>query len=154
VIGLDALSVAARYHITAVTLGPSTILSIPRLDFLNMMHNSIEVTLGISIAIARDYNAAFLSARRLGLSISAAGRLANALLDWARIDHLDQSPAHSNLPISFPMPLTHEELGNMAGISRETVTRLLSKFRREGLIDQYDQQMVLHHPDRLENRYC
>jgi CRP/FNR family transcriptional regulator len=29
------------------------------------------------------------------------------------------------------MPLTHEELGSMAGLSRETVTRLLSKFRRE-----------------------
>jgi CRP/FNR family transcriptional regulator, cyclic AMP receptor protein len=154
VIGLGSLSVGAHYRITAITLGPSIIRSIPRLEFLRLMRDSAELSLGISAAITRDYNAAVLSARRLGLSSSAAGKLASALLDWARMDHLDDSPAHTNLPISFAMPLTHEELGSMAGISRETVSRLLTKFRREGLIDQTDQQMVLHHPDQLESLYC
>jgi CRP/FNR family transcriptional regulator len=154
VIGLGALSVGAHYRITAITLGPCIIRSIPRLDFLRLMRDSVEISLGISAAITRDYNAAVLSARRLGLSSSAAGKLASALLDWARMDHLDDSPAHTNLPISFPMPLTHEELGSLAGISRETVSRLLTKFRREGLIDQTDQQMVLHHPNQLESLYC
>jgi CRP/FNR family cyclic AMP-dependent transcriptional regulator len=154
VIGLGALSVAAHYRITAITLRPSIIKSVPRLDFLRLMRDSIEVSLGISAALTRDYNSAVLSARRLGLSSTAAGKLASALLDWARMDHLDNSPAHTSLPISFPMPLTHEELGSMAGLSRETVTRLLTKFRREGLIDQVKEQMVLHHPDQLETLYC
>ena len=154
VIGLGAISVGAHYRITAITLSPSIIKSVPRVDFLRLMRDSAEVSLAISAAIMRDYNAAVLSARRLGLSSSAAGKLASALLDWARMDHLDDSPAHTNNPISFPMPLTHEELGSMAGISRETVSRLLTKFRREGLIDQTDQQMVLHHPDQLESLYC
>jgi hypothetical protein len=47
-------------------------------------------------------------------------------------------------PISFSLPLTHQELG----------TRLLSKFRREGLINQTSEHMVLHHPDKLEALYC
>jgi CRP/FNR family transcriptional regulator len=34
----------------------------------------------------------------------------------------------------FTLSLTHEELGNLAGLSRETVTRLLGKFQREGLL--------------------
>lgn len=154
VIGLDALSTAAHYRLTAITLCPSTLLSIPRADFLRLMHNSTELSTVTSVAIARDYNAAFLSARRLGHSTSAAGRLASALLDWARMNHLDVPPVHTNLPIAFPMPLTHEELGSMAGVSRETVSRLLAQFRREGLVDQDSQQIVLHHPDQLENRYC
>jgi CRP/FNR family transcriptional regulator len=57
-------------------------------------------------------------------------------------------------PISFSLPLTHQELGSMAGLSRETVTRQLSKFRREGLINQTSEHMVLHHPDKLEALYC
>jgi CRP-like cAMP-binding protein len=42
----------------------------------------------------------------------------------------------------------------MAGITRETTSRLLTKFRREGLIDQVNEEMVLHHPDQLESLYC
>ena len=154
VIGLGALTAGARHRITAVTLGPSIIKSIPRLDFLRLMRDYGEVSLGISAAMTRDYNAAVLSARRLGLCNSAAGKLASALLDWARTNYLDDTLTHTKLPISFAMPLTHEELGSMAGISRETVSRLLSKFRHEGLIDQLGQQMILRHPDRLENLYC
>ena len=154
VVGLGALAIGALYRITAITLGPSVIKSIPRADFLRLMRASAELSLSISAALLRDYNAAVLSARRLGLSSTAAGKLASALLDWARMDHLDNSPAHTNKEISFPMPLTHEELGSMAGLSRETVTRLLTKFRREGLLDQVNEQMVLHHPDKLETMYC
>ena len=154
VIGLGALAIGARHRITAVTLGPSIVKSIPRVDFLRLMRDYPEVGLGISAAMTRDYNAAVLSARRLGLCSSAAGKLATALLDWVRMDHLDDLYTHTALPISFPMPLTHEELGSMAGISRETTSRLLTKFRREGLIEQLDEQMVLPHPDRLESLYC
>jgi len=154
VIGLGALSIGAHYRITAITAGLCIVKSIAREDFLTLMRDSVEVSLGVSAAMTRDYNSAILTARRLGLSSSAAGKLASALLDWARMNDLDDSPAHTSLPISFPMPLTHEELGSMAGLSRETTTRLLSKFRREGLLDQVDEQMVLHHPNQLESLYC
>jgi len=154
VIGLGALSIGAHYRITAITAGLCIVKSIAREDFLTLMRDSVEVSLGVSAAMTRDYNSAILTARRLGLSSSAAGKLASALLDWARMNDLDDSPAHTSLPISFTMPLTHEELGSMAGLSRETTTRLLSKFRREGLLDQVDEQMVLHHPNQLESLYC
>jgi CRP-like cAMP-binding protein len=55
-----------------------------------------------------------------------------------------------NLPISFLMPLTHEDLGSMAGLSRETVSRLLTRFRREGLVDQTDDRMTLNQPRQLK----
>jgi CRP/FNR family cyclic AMP-dependent transcriptional regulator len=104
-----------------------------------------------ALALAREYNSALLTARRLALHTSAAGKLASTLLDWARMDQLDNIPAH--LPISFLMLLNQEELGSMAGLSRETVSRLLTRFRREGLIGQTHDRMTLHRPDRLEARY-
>ncbi|MDE1155565.1 MAG: helix-turn-helix domain-containing protein [Acidobacteriaceae bacterium] len=38
---------------------------------------------------------------------------------------------HEQRSIEIPMPLTHEELGSMCGLSRETVTRLLTRFAKE-----------------------
>ena len=106
-----------------------------------------------ALAIARDYTSALLSARRLALHTSAAGKLASTLLDWARTDDTSDRPTPSNLPISILMQLNQEELGSMAGLSRETVSRLLTRFRREGLVDQSDDHMTLTNPRRLEARY-
>jgi CRP/FNR family transcriptional regulator len=154
ILGLAALLQGALYRVTAETLNPSTIKAIPRADFIRFMGTYADVSRSTAQALAREYNGAVLTARRLALSTSAAGKLASALLDWARMDDRDNSPAHTNLPISFSMQLTHEELGSMAGLSRETVSRLLTRFRREGLIDQTNDSMTLNHPDQLETLYC
>ena len=92
-----------------------------------------------------------LTARRLATSSSAAGKLATALLDWGRMGLASDL---QSTPISFPMPLTHEELGSMTGLSRETVTRLLTKFRKEGLVELKQQHVTLPKPATLESLYC
>jgi CRP/FNR family cyclic AMP-dependent transcriptional regulator len=154
ILGLSALRERALYRLTAETLGPCTIKSIPRADFVRFMETHADASRATALAIAREYNGALLIARRLALSTSAAGKLASALLDWARMDERDNSPVRSNLPISFLMQLTHEELGSMAGLSRETVSRLLTRFRREGLVNQNHDCMTLNQPARLETLYC
>ena len=105
-------------------------------------------------ALARDFKCAVLAARRIALSTSAAGKLAAALLDWATSNHLDARPRPQ--PPTHPPPphVTHEELGNMSGLSRETVCRLLGQFRREGLLSLTSAHMTLIDPDRLETLYC
>lgn len=55
--------------------------------------------------------------------------------------------------LEFAMPLTHEELGTMAGPSRETMTRLLSEFKREGLLELQDGRIVLPQPKKMEALY-
>ena len=74
--------------------------------------------------------------------------VSSVLLDWGK---MGDNPSGS--PISFRMPLTHEELGNMAGLSRETVTRTLTKFRNDGLVEQHGERMVLLNPAAMELRY-
>jgi len=154
ILGLSALREHTLYRLTAETLGPCTIKSIPRADFVRFMETHADVSRTTALALAREYNSALLTARRLALCTSAASKLASALLDWARMGDLDNGPAHSNLPISFLMQLTHEELGSMAGLSRETVSRLLTRFRREGLVNQTHDCMTLNQPDKLQSLYC
>ena len=83
----------------------------------------------------------------LALSGSASSKLASVLLEWGRM-------GGGAGALEFRMPLTHEELGNMAGLSRETVTRLLAKFRREGMVKQKGETMALPQPEVMERKYC
>jgi CRP/FNR family transcriptional regulator, cyclic AMP receptor protein len=154
ILGLAALQENTLHRVTAETVSPSTIKSIPRAEFVRFMEGHLDVGRTIALALAHEYNSAVLTARRLALHTSAAGKLASTLLDLARVDEPDCDPTHTNLPISFLMPLTHEDLGCMAGLSRETVSRLLTRFRREGHVFQIHDRMILNHPIQMEARYC
>lgn len=149
VLGLASILRGTHHKVTAETIEPCELKSIPRAAFLDFMRGSPDVGHNAAIAVAREYEAALLSARRLALSSSAAGKLASALLDWARMNHI-----HNNEALEFTMPLTHEELACMAGLSRETVTRLLTRFRSEGLVEQQGDRMTLHEPEKLQSLYC
>jgi CRP/FNR family cyclic AMP-dependent transcriptional regulator len=153
ILGLAALEEHTLHRVSAETLSRCTIKSIPRADFIRVMRTNPDVSLITALALSREYQCAFLSARRLALHTSAAGKLASTLLDWARADDGSDCPTPTNLPISFLMQLSQEDLGSMAGLSRETVSRLLTRFRREGLVDQSDDRMTLNNPGRLEARY-
>ena len=153
-LGLAALLQNALYGGTAETLTPCIIKSIPRADFLSFITKYPDIGHNIVQALAREYNGAVLTARRLALHTSAAGKLASTLLDLARAEEPDSNIALTHLPLSFLMELTHEDLGSMAGLSRETVSRLLTRFRREGHVHQIHDRMTLPHPVLMEARYC
>jgi CRP/FNR family transcriptional regulator, cyclic AMP receptor protein len=47
--------------------------------------------------------------------------------------------------------LAHEELASMACTTRETVTRTLGQFRKDGLIAIEDSLLTLIQPERLQS---
>lgn len=151
VLGLAAALDQTRYEASAETLDTCQLKAIPRSRFLLFMQEFQAVTRNSMMAVAREYQSAVLSARRLALSSSARARLATVLHEWGSLvlagnhehhhTHMGAKPADT---VTFCMPLTHEELGHMAGISRETVTRALSSMRRENLLSIEGDQMTLH----------
>jgi CRP/FNR family transcriptional regulator, cyclic AMP receptor protein len=152
VLGLASLLNGVRHKVTAETLEVCDMKTIARADFLEFMENFREVGRSAAVTVAWEYEGMLLTARRLATSSSAAGKLATALLDWGRMGAAEDEPAAVKL--EFRMPLTHEELGSMTGLSRETVTRLLGKFRREGLVEMDGERMVLCAPAKMESLYC
>jgi CRP/FNR family cyclic AMP-dependent transcriptional regulator len=165
VLGLASALKGTTYEATAEALEACEVRVIPRTDFLNFMEDFRGVGLNTAEAVAREYDSAVLSARRLALSASAAGKLASVLLDWGRLSARRNrtEPDTAVVPgrktpveaaLRFRMPLTHEELGHMAGISRETATRVLTKLKGEGLVEMEGERMVLRSPERLEQLYC
>ena len=144
VLGLGAVLSGSRYEVTAQTLEPTRVKAMPREDFLAFMQKHGEVSMHAAQALSEEYRTVFLDARRLALSSSAAGRLAGLLLEWGR------AAAHGKTEMRFTMSLTHEDLANLIGTSRETVTRMLGKFKRDKLIQMRGATIVLLAPDKLE----
>lgn len=154
VLGLAAALKRSRYEATAETLEACEVKAIPRTQFLLFMEEFQAVSRNSVMAVAQEYQSAVVSARRLALSATAGAKLAGVLAEWGGLvlagEHCDEHPPVNH--VRFRMPLTQEELGHMAGISRETVTRLLSAFRRDGLLRIEDDCMVLPDIRRLQEQ--
>ena len=142
--GLGAVISGSRYEVTAETIEPTEIKSIRREEFLSFIQKHGEASLHAAKALSEEYKAVFFDARRLALSGSAAGRLAGVLLDWGR------AASCGKPEMRFTMALTHEELANLVCSSRETVTRMLGRFKREKLIQMHGSSILILSPEKLE----
>src|SRR5262249_25850367 len=78
--------------------------------------------------MASAHNGICEQLRNVGLAASAPARLAKLLLDWSNGTEQTKGGSH------ITMPLTHEEIGEFIGSSRETVTRTFSDFKSRHLI--------------------
>jgi len=144
VLGLGAVISGTSYEVTAETVQPTEIKSIRREEFLAFLHKHGEASLHAAKSLSEEYKAAFFDARRLALSGSAAGRLASVLLEWGRATSCGKPE------MRFTMALTHEELANLVGSSRETVTRMLGRFKKEKMIQIRGSSVLIVAPDKLE----
>ena len=97
--------------------------------------------------ICQEYRFALQDACRIALSETVAGRLGRLLLELGNQigEHLTSSG------FRFPLLLTHEEMASMTCTTRETVTRTLGQFRKDGWISIEDSLVTVHQPERLQN---
>lgn len=96
--------------------------------------------------ICQEYRFALQDACRISLAETVAGRLGRLLLELGH-----QIGEHVNGGFRFPLLLTHEEMASMACTTRETVTRTLGQFRKDGSISIEDSMVTLHQPERLQS---
>ncbi|HVI07658.1 MAG TPA: Crp/Fnr family transcriptional regulator [Candidatus Binatia bacterium] len=140
---LGAASVISgrEYEATAETQEPSEISFIRQSDLLRLMRQHGEVALWITQHVSADYNSTCREIRDLILSDSASEKLARLIVGW--LDH----SADSRQSGQVKMALTHEEIGQMIGTSRETVSRLFAGFKKQRLIQQNGATLVV--PNRM-----
>ncbi len=142
-LGLGAVISGSRYEATAETLESTLVKNIRKDEFLAFLERHGQASMHAAKSLSEEYKSVFFDARRLALSPTAAGRLASVLLDWGRTASCGQPE------IRFTMALTHEDLANLAGTSRETVTRALGKFQRDKLIRIHGSSLTILDPDSL-----
>lgn len=146
----EALGVAAviggrQYEATAEAQEPCEVTFLRQSDVLRMMRVHGEFALWVTQHLSHDYNATCREIRTLMLSGSASEKLARLLVGW-----LDQRTGSPN-PSRMKMRLTHEEIGQMIGTSRETVTRLFAGFKKQHLLEQQGATLVVSNRVALES---
>ena len=144
VMGLSAVLANSAHEVTAEAIEPCQVKTVRKLEFVDFLGRHGIASMHAAQSLSGEYLTVFHDAKRLALSGSAAGRLARLLLDWGK------SAANGKTEIKFTMALTHEEIANMAGTSRETVTRLLNQFRRDHWITIKGASLTIVMPDQLE----
>ncbi len=140
-LGVAAVVSGRQYEATAETQEPSEISFLRQNDLLRLMRLHGELALWVTQHISADYATTCREIRDLILSDSASEKLARLLVGW-----LDQNSASRN-PSQMKLALTHEEIGQMIGTSRETVSRLFAGFKKQRLIQQSGSTLVI--PNRL-----
>jgi len=128
VLGLETVLARTPYEATAETCRPCQVAFVRRDDFLRFVAHHPEAYPGIVRQLSASYGGACEQLRNVGLSASMHERLGRLLLDWSGASK-ETKPGNK-----ITLPLTHGEIGELIGTSRETVTRTFSQLRKHHLV--------------------
>jgi CRP/FNR family transcriptional regulator, cyclic AMP receptor protein len=115
--------------LTAVLIG-----SLPADDFLNLVNSSHLVGLNLAKMMAKRLQQ--LNRRLRMREADSVARVVDILLFLA-----EGQGKSSAMGVEIPM-LTHQEIASLSGLSRETVTRAMSKLEKKGVIQRSNRDSI------------
>src|SRR5579885_571414 len=145
VLGLSATVSGKTYELTAETIDPCQVNFVKREDFLRFLKEHADACFRVAEQLSDKYNAACHEIRSLGLSHSAAEKLAKLLLEWSS----KNGEATKQEP-RLKLALTHEEIAQMIGTSRETVTRLFADLKKRQIVQAKGSTLIIRNKMALK----
>jgi len=144
VLGLHATVSGKPYELTGETLQPCQLDFIRREDFLRFLQQHADACLNAAEHLSKNCQSAYEMIRSLGLSHSVSEKLARLLLEWSSDGDVTKEG------IRIKVALTHEEIAQLIGTSRETVTRVLGEFREKQLAQLRGSTLMILNKPALE----
>lgn len=154
-LGLSAVVSNSNYEVSAEVIESCQVNFVRKSDFLRLLNNNPEISMNVVRHLSIQYNEACNQIRSFGLSNSVADKLAKLMLEWCL--HTVSKTGYTggdgngNGPVRIKMRFTHEEVAEMIGTSRETVTRLLKDFKEQELITLKGSDLYVHSTKNLES---
>ncbi len=144
ILGLNATISNRPYEVTAEMLEPGQANFIARDALLQFLRQHGEVALRVAEQLSQNYYTAHEEIRTLGLTRSPSEKFAKLLLSWS------VNVGDTNEPAPVKMTLTHEEIAEMIGTTRETVSRLFSDFKKKQWLQTKGSSLVIRNKSALE----
>jgi CRP/FNR family transcriptional regulator, cyclic AMP receptor protein len=144
VLGLNATISNRPYEVTAEMIEPGQANFITRDALLHFLREHGEVALRVAEQLSQNYYTAYEEIRTLGLASSPSEKFAKLLLSW------DSGKKQTNGSKQIKLTLTHEEIAEMIGTTRETVSRLFSDFKKKQLLQLKGSNLVIRNKPALE----
>ena len=145
VLGLSSAILSIPYKSTAETLEPSQVNFIRQDDFLRFIEEHHRAALNVGRQMAQEVETDADHIRSLVLSHSAAEKLAHLLLQWMAENGKDVDNG-----TRIQLLMTHDDISQLIGTSRETVTRLLKEFREKKILSIKGSSLTVHDKTALE----
>ncbi len=131
---------------TAISLSDVKTITITREDFTKLLRNNPDMSIKIMFVLCKRLRRADRHVESLAF-LSAPGRVARTILELG-----DEQGIKENDKIIIPHKMTRQEFANIAGTSRETLTRVLMEFQDEGILDISKNQVVLVNKKALKEK--
>jgi CRP/FNR family cyclic AMP-dependent transcriptional regulator len=144
-LGLYAVLSHGAYEVSAESLTAAQLRPVERDRFQNFLRSHKEAQMRAVQCICQEYRFALQDACRIALAETVAGRLGHLLIELSH-----QIGERINGGFRFPLLLTHEEMASMTCTTRETVTRTLGQFRKDGWITIEDAIVTVNRPENLQ----
>jgi CRP/FNR family transcriptional regulator, cyclic AMP receptor protein len=144
VLGMQAALSGEPYELTAEALQPCQVNFVRREDFLRLLREYPEASVAALQQLGKGYRQACQEIRYLGLSRSATEKVAQFLLESSA------NAQQTSQGKRFNLGLTHEEISQVVGISRETVTRTMTDFKNKMLIVTKGSTIVIRNESGLK----
>jgi CRP/FNR family transcriptional regulator, cyclic AMP receptor protein len=145
VLGVSAAVSGTNYEMTAETAVPCQLNFIGRQDFMTLLQDHSEVGVHSALWLSREFQSAYRDIHDLVLSRSSSGKLARLLLSSCAPPKVLESEE-----LRLRSVMTHEEMAQRIGSSRETVTRLLSDLKKKRLIRLEGANLIIRNRIGLE----
>jgi CRP/FNR family cyclic AMP-dependent transcriptional regulator len=136
VLGLNATLSGVAHETTAETGQPCQLNFVKRDDFVKFLTEHGDACMHAAIHLSRECQQAYQHLRSFVMS-SAPERIARLMLDWSQGDS-GMATAHG-----IKVALTHDEIGQIIGMSRETVTRTLATFRKQRIAELHGSSLLI-----------
>lgn len=143
VLGLHATVTGRPYELTVETMQPCQLNFVSREDFLRFLNKHGDACLHAAQHISRDYQDACNVVRSVGLSHSISERLARFLLESSAEGRV------ANGVLRTKLALTHEDIAQLIGTSRESITRTLSEFRKMDIVELKGSTLIIRNKAAL-----
>ena len=143
VLGLNATVSNRPCEVTAEMVEPGQANFIARDAFLQFLREHGEVAVRVAEQLSQNYYTAYEEIRTLGLTSSPSEKFAKLLLSWA-----DSKNATNGSQVK--LTLTHEEIAEMIGTTRETVSRLFSEFKKKQLLQVKGATLMIRNKEALQ----
>jgi CRP/FNR family transcriptional regulator len=144
ILGLYAALTGRPYEATAEMVEAGCVTFVPRRDLLELIAYHAWFGRSLVEVFSSQFSELIDHARLRLLSESALERLARLILKWGR-DFGELTSGGVRLKIL----LTQEEIAQIIGASRETVTRLFSALKRRQIIGVRGNELIIRNSDAL-----
>lgn len=140
-LGLAAVIGGSQYEAAAEALHRCRAEFVPRGLWLRRLSEDIAAALHAADQLSRDCLAAHKAISSLVRPEPVLIRLARLFLSW--------TPNSNGGPVRVTNTFTHQQIAEMIGTTRETVTRALRELRERDLATLKGRDLVIHHHERL-----